>query len=334
MPLVTSTTRLDWKAADQDYKKGQNLIRQGNWHDGYKLHELRSLPDAYWNPAAKFPGVKTNFDKAVVWTPGAKITGRSVIIWSEAGWGDMIQFSRFIPMIKQLTPQVHCIYPDAISGLLRRMDRTIKYSQNTRDCPPASYRIKMMSMPYLLMEHGLIDPKPSERWFGAEGLYRNPDILTTSRDKPLVGICYNTENKSWNMAAKQIPKDVAFDVLSRYADKFDFVSLQLGEGFIDSPKWVDTADKIQTLDAVISVDSAIAHCAASVGVKTINLIGDETMACWRWYPKGEKTHWYDTMTTVWWDHYSDWETGLEKGLSYLNYDKPVKKRGRPKKSVV
>ncbi len=134
------------------------------------------------------------------------------------------------------------------------------------------------------------------------------------------------------MAAKQIPKDIVDEFIERHPE-FEFVSLQLGEGFLDSPSWIATADKIQTLDAVISVDSAIAHCAASVGVKTLDLIGDETIACWRWHPVGETTYWYDNMTTVWWDNYADWDTGLEKALSYL--DKPVvKKRGRPKKSVV
>lgn len=333
MSLVTSTTKINWADADRDYKKGQNLIRKGDWANGFKLHELRSLPDAFWNPNAKFPGVKNNFDRAAVWMPGTNIRGRSVIIWSEAGWGDMIQFSRFIPMIKQLTNEVFCVYPDEVAPLIRRMDTKLEFSKLPRDCPPASYRVKMMSMPYLLMEHGLLPAEPVDRWYGAEGLYRNLAIEPPKRNKPLVGIFYNTNNKSWNMAAKQIPKDIVDEFVASHPE-IDFVSLQLGEGFIDSLKWADTADKIQTLDYVISVDSAIAHCAASVGVRTLNLIGDETMACWRWYPVGETTYWYDTMTTIWWDNYSDWETGLEKALTYINVDKPVKKRGRPKKSVV
>lgn len=130
------------------------------------------------------------------------------------------------------------------------------------------------------------------------------------------------------MAAKQIPKEVVDEFVASHPE-YDFVSLQVGEGFLDSFKWVETADKIQTLDAVISVDSAIAHCAASVGVKTLNLVGDENIACWRWFPVGEKTYWYDNMTTIWWDHYADWETGLEKAVSYL-----PKKRSKTKKSVV
>lgn len=329
---MIGTVKINWSDADKDYKKGQNLIRKGDWANGFKLHELRSLPDAFWNPNAKFPGVRNNFDRAAVWMPGQNIKGRSVIIWSEAGWGDMLQFSRFIPMIKELTNDVFCVYPDEIAPLLRRMDTRLEFSKAPRDCPPSSFRIKMMSMPYLLMEHGLLSAEPADRWFGADGLYRNPAIVAPKRSKPLVGIFYSTDNKSWNMAAKQIPKDVVDEFVTRHPE-YDFVSLQVGEGFLDSFKWVETADKIQTLDAVISVDSAIAHCAASVGVETLNLVGDEDIACWRWFPVGEKTYWYDSMTTIWWDHYADWDTGLEKAIEHL--PKVVsKKRSKPKKSVV
>lgn len=331
MPLATSITKIDWSNADRDYKRGQQLIKQGNWADGFKLHELRSLPDAFWNPNAKFPGVKTNFDRAPVWMPGTNIRNRNVIIWSEAGWGDMLQFSRFIPLIKELTQAstVTAIYPTEMHRMLRRLSKDIVITSLARECPPSSYRIKMMSMPYLLMEHNVIPAEPVDKWYGSAGLYRNPDIVPPKRKKPLVGICYDTSNVSWNMAAKKIPKDIVDDFVKRHKE-YDFVSLQLGEGFIDSKIWTDTADKIQTLDAVISVDSAIAHCAAGVGVKTIDLIGDESMACWRWYPIGETTYWYDTMTTVWWDHYADWDTGLEKAVEYL----PKIKTSKSKKSVI
>ncbi len=47
---MIGTVKINWSDADRDYKKGQNLIRKGDWANGFKLHELRSLPDAFWNP--------------------------------------------------------------------------------------------------------------------------------------------------------------------------------------------------------------------------------------------------------------------------------------------
>lgn len=331
---MVSTTKINWANADAEYKRGQQLIKDGDWLEGFKLHELRALPDLFWGGSAKFAGARTSFDKTPIWMPGNSVRGRNVIVWSEAGWGDLIQFSRFIPLLKEAgAAKVTLVYPEFITTFIKRL-KGIDLVCQPRDCSNNSYRIKAMSLPYLLMEHNQLKSYPVERIYGSEGLYRNPDIVVPSRIKPLVGLCWHTENVSWNMKAKQIPAHFIKKFTEKYADQLDFVSLHLDGGFIDSKAWHKTADKVQTLDAVISVDSAIAHCAASVGVKTINLIGDDSMACWRWYPKGDSTYWYDTMTTVWWDDYQDWETGLDKAASYLVQAPIEKKTGRKKKKVI
>ena len=125
------------------------------------------------------------------------------------------------------------------------------------------------------------------------------------------------------MIAKQMPKEI-MDKFIKQHPEFDWISLQQDEGFITSKRWADTANLIQTLDGVISVDSAIAHCAGSVGTPVVNLIGQEKLSCWRWYPKGEKTYWYDSMKTVWFD---TWEEGLDKAVQYFQQPQKVTKDG-------
>lgn len=331
---MVSTTKINWANADAEYKRGQQLIKEGNWLEGFKLHELRALPDLFWGGSVKFGGVRTSFDKTPIWMPGNSIKGRNVIVWSEAGWGDLIQFSRFIPLLKEAgASRVTLVYPEPITQFMKRL-KGIDLICQPKDCNNNSYRIKAMSLPYLLMEHGLIKTYPVEKIYGSEGLYRNPDILVPSRDKPLVGLCTTTTNVSWNMKAKQIPKHYVDKFKDKHKDQLDFVSLNLEDGWLTSKAWHKSADQIQTLDAVISVDSAIAHCAASVGVRAVNLIGDESVACWRWYPKQESTYWYNSMTCVWWDNYQDWETGLNKAASYLVQEPAVKSSGRKKKKVI
>lgn len=349
---MVSTTKINWAAADSEYKRGQQLIKEGDWADGFKLHELRALPDLFWGGSAKFGGVRTSFDKTPIWMPGNSIRGRNVIVWSEAGWGDLIQFSRFIPLLKEAgAARVTLVYPDPIITFVKRL-KGIDLVCSPKDCLHNSYRIKTMSLPYLLMEHNQIKPYPVERIYGSEGLYANPDIVKPIRSKPLIGLCWNTTNVSWNMKAKQIPDHYIKKFVEQYKEQADFVSLQLEPSFLDNyldnKAWHKTADKVQVLDAVISVDSAVAHCAASVGVPTYNLIGDDSVACWRWYPKSEKTYWYDSMTCIWWDDYQDWDTGLNKVAEIFPFGKETvetvpkpteitrsgKKRGRPKKSVV
>jgi len=304
--------------ANPAYQKGMELIKQGDWEYGFYLHELRSLPHIQFTQ-----GVKSDFDRTQVWIPGIDARGMNAIVWCEAGWGDMIQFSRFIPLLKQAgVRKVKIAFPPEIFRLINRLpNHDGPYSMG--ESFPNSVRIKVMSLPYFLMEHGVIPTKAVEKIYGSEGIFRNPEIVKPKRDKPLIGYCYTTTNKSWNMAAKQMPKEIMMKFIKQHPE-FDWVSLQQDEGYLTSKRWVDTADIIQQLDGVISVDSAIAHCAGSVGTPVANLIGQEKLSCWRWYPKGEKTYWYDSMKTVW---FNTWEEGLEKALQHFQQPQKVKKDG-------
>jgi ADP-heptose:LPS heptosyltransferase len=114
-----------------------------------------------------------------------------------------------------------------------------------------------------------------------------------------------------------MPKEIMDKFIAEHPE-VEWVNLQQEGGYLTSDLWVDTADKVQALDAVISVDSAIAHIAGSVGVPVANLIGGEKLSCWRWYPKLNTTYWYDTMITVWFDK---WEDGLKEALTKLTKEK-------------
>ena len=308
----------DQEAANPAYQQGMELIKQGDWEYGFYLHELRSLPNL------RFPqGVKTEFDKSPVWVPGMECKGKNAIVWSEAGWGDIIQFSRFIPLLpKAGIKQVKLLFPDNVLRLLKRLPNHNGFYRPEESFPNA-VRIKVMSLPYFLMEHRVIPAVPVEKIYGSEGIFHNPEIVKPVRDKPLLGYCYQTTNNSWNMNGKKIPLEIMSRFIREHPE-FDWVSLQEKEGFLTSPYWSNTADQLQTLDGVISVDSGIAHCAGSVGVPVVNLIGKDKLACWRWYPKGENTYWYDSMKTVWFD---TWEEGLNKAIQYFQQPKKVKKDG-------
>ena len=295
--------------ANPAYQKGMELIKEGNWEYGFYLQELRSLPNLI--PVA---GVKQNFDKMPVWIPGMNAKGCNIVVWCEAGWGDMIQFSRFIPLLKEAgVKKVKLAFPRPMVKLLRRLKNHDGFYEMNEPMPNNSYRLKVMSIPYFLMEHGVMSPEPVKHIYGAEGIFKNLDLHQEKRDKPVLGYCYTTTNKSWNMKAKQMPKEIMDKFIAEHPE-FDWVNLQEGGGYLTSDLWIDTADKVQALDGVISVDSAIAHIAGSVGVPVANLIGQGKLSCWRWYPALETTYWYDSMKTVW---FEKWEDGLNEALKHF-----------------
>ena len=220
---------------------------------------------------------------------------------------------------------VKLLFPDSMTRILKRLPNHDGLFL-PQESFPGAVKIKAMSLLYFLIEHRIIPAKPVEKIYGSEGIFRNPEIIKPNRDKPLIGYCYTTLNNSWNIKMKQIPKELMDNFIKQHPE-FDWVSLQQNDGFITSKYWSDTADKIQTLDGVISVDSAIAHCAGSVGVPVANLVGQEQLACWRWYPKGNTTCWYDSMKTIW---FNTWTEGLEEAVKHFKVEKK-KKQTKTKK---
>ena len=70
--------------------------------------------------------------------------------------------------------------------------------------------------------------------------------------------------------------------------------------------FADTAALIDTLDLVISADTAVAHVAGALG-KPVWLL-DRFNACWRWRPASATSPWYPTMRFFRQHRFGDWNT--------------------------
>ena len=78
---------------------------------------------------------------------------------------------------------------------------------------------------------------------------------------------------------------------------------------------IDTVSIIESLDLVISVDSAIAHLAGSLGKPTwllLNYVPD-----WRWGLVGENTDWYPSMRIFRQEKPGDWSGLLKTVRAHL-----------------
>jgi hypothetical protein len=78
---------------------------------------------------------------------------------------------------------------------------------------------------------------------------------------------------------------------------------------------VDTASIVAGLDLVITVDTAMCHLAASLGVETWML--GRAGGCWRWLATGERTVWYPTMRIFRQKVLSDWAPTMPEVVAAL-----------------
>ena len=79
--------------------------------------------------------------------------------------------------------------------------------------------------------------------------------------------------------------------------------------------WEATACAVEMLDGVISVDTAVAHLAGSLGVPTLLLLPEP--CDWRWGLEGERTPWYSSLRLL---RGRDWAAVLQRLREALTSD--------------
>ena len=113
---------------------------------------------------------------------------------------------------------------------------------------------------------------------------------------------------------RDVPKQAFFELAYTWRKRFQatLVSMQLEghdeqpmEGLIQagvleqplhSPDWLRTAQVLESIDLLVSVDTSVAHLAGSLGVPTVLMLS--APADWRWGQAGHQTFLYDAMTLV------------------------------------
>lgn len=288
-------------------------LKQGNWVPGFSLYEFRE-----YSPIKIPLGAKTPLSRAPFWQPGLDVKGCHIVVTNEQGMGDNIMYSRFIPMLKQLPIKSVSISMNRglapLIGTLQGIDEVLV----DENCRVPAVKVKCLSLPALLLQYGLLPSKQPSKVYLSEGYLLQKGIRKTKK----VGFCWRSENSSWNAEAKKIPQDLAEKFYKDLTNSVDVVSLQIQPDFMPSyltgKDWLDTAKKLQALDAIVSVDTAVAHLGGALGVRTLNLIGAQQYAGWFYFPaNSERTAWYDSMELIWYEPYTDWKSGLDQALEKL-----------------
>lgn len=297
------------RSSVQDLKRGFKYLYEGNYKQGFPLVEARH-PDKY--PLAT--GEKNAYHRSPYWHPGVSVKNKDVFVVHEAGRGDVIHFCRYIKMLPELG--VKSIQVIAAPEMIPLLSRLGYPTMNTpRNPPEGCIRIWMMSLPALLLEHNRFPHNWTEKHYLSEGYLRNKN-LTEVNDK--VGICWYTNSTAWNRDYRQIPHDLVENCLKKFP-KTEFVPLQMESTFM--PRYFTTlnnmavsADLIQQLKAVVTIDTSILHLAGALGVKTFGLVGNGVKMDWRWLPKQRETAWYDSVTCFYNEPAHEWRPSLMSAL--------------------
>ncbi len=313
---------------DTDYFLSIALMRAKDYNKGLKLFETRLCRETAIALQNKtYPNLAA---REKLWQ-GENIKDKTIFVYYEAGYGDVIMFARYLPLLKKRCKKI-IFYPQKPliplfeeSGL--GVDELIEGFIPERDLD-FDVHAPLLSLPYLL---GL---KDNEVFEASEGYLKASEKLTQeykekyfNNDQLKIGIKW--QGNTYYDTDRVIPTEAFIPLLEVEGTKF--YSFQTFEGSEELKKlekyditdigaelidFGQTAAALENLDLVICNDTSLAHLAGAMGKPCIVLLPYEVN--WRWHEDLSKCDWYDSVKLFRQKKAGDWSSVFEEVKNILN----------------
>ncbi|KFA99352.1 Ig-like domain-containing protein [Vibrio sp. ER1A] len=257
------------------------------------------------------------------------VSNKAILISHEQGFGDVINFIRFAPILKQKGAKA--IYIHVLNPLWRLMQYNygdICEVPKIGEKIGIDYHLPVMDLPYILetqansvpYQSGYLtvapqDSRASFQQFFLDNEKRqiaivwrgNPDHrqdAIRSMELEVFLAHLPVEAKEANLYSLQFqPTEQEKAVLSKYG------IINLGNSFED---FYDTACAMKNLDALISVDTSVVHIGGAMNIRTFVLLSD--VCDWRWSPTKltQENNWYESVSCCRQSTTGDWESAFKQ----------------------
>ena len=282
-------------------------------------------PHAEYRHAWKLGGAGRKFPQPR-WDGTASLAGRRILLHGEQGFGDTLQFVRYVPLIAQRGAIVHVEVQPALRSLLAA---SLPEAASVRafgeplpefdlHCPlpslPGAFGTSLDTIP-ARVPYVQVPPEVRNRWQG----YR-PDA-----PGPRIGVAWagnpthpNDGNRSLTLAEFQsalagLPP-ITFISLKKERTSDEAALLARSPGWQDPAvrleDFSETAALIAQLDLVIAVDTSVAHLAGALGKPLWVLL--PFSPDWRWLLGRKDSPWYPTARLFRQPRTGDWDSVLRE----------------------
>jgi tetratricopeptide (TPR) repeat protein len=296
---------------------------QGKWEEGYKHLEHRLFN---YDQMRRY---LDTFDPAKLWDGKVDIDGKRVVVYGEQGFGDTIQYARYLPKLKALGADVTVCCSAELVNLMSWVDGQdhVVMKELAKNIV-YDYHLPILSLPYLLNDY-VIDGSPYI--FPQDKIESNVKCSSWKLDGAKnIGICWRGSQLHPEDKKRSIPLAQFYDLCKAAKEKdYNLWSLQkkhtdyndvrvmgLNEDAMELVEdFADTASFMINLDLVITADTSILHLAGAMGKPTYALIPYKPD--WRWGLEGTMTPWYRNVELVRQVKRGDWQTPIARVISEL-----------------
>jgi tetratricopeptide (TPR) repeat protein len=303
--------------AETDFHASLLHLLIGNFEAGWAGREARSRVPGLQIARFEFP--------QPIWLGKDSIAGKTILIHTDEGLGDSIQFARYVPMVAALGARVILVVEDAVVPLLSGLSGVSQCVPKSGGmlpafdtyCPmsslPLAFKTRLETIPsatpYL--------PAPAESRLQAWERRLGP------HDRLRVGLVWSGNPKHKNDDNRSIPLrrlarvldvDATFVSLQKDPRPGDKAILLEQSGILDLTAhltdFAETAALVSCLDLVITVDTSVAHLAGAQGSPTWLLL--PYLPDWRWLLDRDDSPWYPSLRLFRQDETRDYASVLDR----------------------
>ncbi|MFS3134685.1 tetratricopeptide repeat protein [Gluconacetobacter sacchari] len=304
LPWYERALALDRSKPEISFGYSCTLLKAGRLREGWELYVGRKLivdDETAW--FMSLPRLRHGDD----------VAGRKVLLFSEQGLGDTIQFIRLVPFLLERGAEVTVLVPRTLVRLLAQSfpGVSVHDKKGFGEKTGYSYAAPIPDLPYIAGVMSVRDIPDTVPYLRADDgdVARWAALMPVAR--PRVGLVWAGDRRTQSehvMADKRRSTTLADMGAALTPADVTLVNLQFGRPRAEIATWegqalfdpmdgvrdmADTAAIMKNLDLVISVDTAPLHLAGAVGCP-VWLIS-RWDACWRWGDVGDSSPWYPNM---------------------------------------
>ncbi len=300
--------------ADAHWNEALTRLRLGDYDRGWQKYEWRWQRD-------EFSEQRRSFSQPL-WT-GTDIEGKTILLHSEQGFGDTIQFCRYAPLVASRGARVILEVQKPLLRLMSSLPGVVQLVARGLPLPDFDVHCPLLSLPLAFKTR--LETIPSEiPYLGVPPQLRTEwQHRLAGKRRPLVGLAWsgnpahkNDENRSISLQTLlplletgatfiSLQKDVRPDDAAALAARSEIANFsELLKDF------AETAALISHLDLVISVDTSVAHLAGALAKPVWILL--PYSADWRWLIDRDDSPWYPTARLFRQDETRSWGGLVER----------------------
>lgn len=293
-------------------------LLHGNYEKGFIEYEWR---------LRRSDCIVPRYAQGVYWD-GRKLADESLMLHCEQGFGDAIQFIRFLPQLRQRVGKIYLACHRELVRLFSGLEGLAGIVTDGDPIPPCDYHCPLLSLPRIF--------KVTLESLPREVPYLPGAVPDQAKAGPLrVGLVWRPNRSSPNFHYRSVPLadlrplaqlPVQWISLQRDPDdaereilQADFRAEDKGAEFRD---FQETADCLKEIDLVMTIDTSVAHLAGALGRPFWILL--PRWSDWRWLLDRPDSPWYPTATLFRQTVDGDWSHPLRavsEGLQRLAAEK-------------